>query len=330
MLYTTKEIPKNPIHVSIKLISNGYEWREMMNLHSLRIFVEVAARGSVTAAADALSISQPAVTAHIRKLERDLDIKLLAPQGRGIALTPEGRFLYEKARRIFDWEREIESQLEEIKQGKRGKLRVASTFLPSHYLLPKWLADYKQQYPQADVEIRAGNSQQSLERLLRCQADLAVVTNESWDEHLPIRRRHITDVAFWFIVPAGHPFAGRTVSLEALMREPFLLREKGSSTRERLFSLCREHGVSPPKVGLEYHGLIESIQSVKAGYGTMLAPEPAVRELVERGEVGRVFVDGVAIKRPVYVCTREEDGGLRPSAARFLEMILPPCMRAWG
>ncbi|MFY0544352.1 LysR substrate-binding domain-containing protein [Brevibacillus sp. H7] len=292
-----------------------------MNLHALRIFVEVASRGSVTTAADALSISQPAVTAQIRKLEQELGIRLVYPEGRGIALTHVGRFLYEKARRIYDWEKEIELQLAEIMEGKRGKLRVASTYLPSHYLLPAWLASYKRQYEQVEVEIRTGNSQQCMERLLQYQADLAVIANESWDER-PIRRYHIAGVAYWFIVPPGHPFAGQEVSLEQLMREPFLLREQGSSTRERLYSLCREHGVSPPRVGLQYHGLIESIQSVRAGYGTMLAPEPAVREMVARGEVGRVRLSGIEIKRPVYLCTREDESDQRPTVARFLDMVL--------
>ncbi len=170
------------------------------------------------------------------------------------------------------------------------------------------------------MEIRTGNSRQSIERLLHCQADVAVITNESWDDP-SIRRRHITDVDYWFIVPRGHPFADQEVSLEQLMQEPFLLREQGSSTRERLFSLCREHGVNPPRVGLQYHGLIESIQSVKAGYGTMLAPEPAVREMVASGEVGRVRITGIDIKRPVYVCTRQEDHEQRPTVARFLDLI---------
>ena len=71
--------------------------------------------------------------------------------------------------------------------GTKGKLRLASTYLPSHYLVPKWLAAYKQVHEQVEIEIRTGNSQQSIERLLRCQADLAVITNESWD-NLPIRR----------------------------------------------------------------------------------------------------------------------------------------------
>lgn len=295
-----------------------------MNLHALRIFVEVAARSSVTLAADALSISQPAVSAQIRKLEQELGLTLVLPEGRGIALTGEGQLLYEQARRIYDWEKEIESQLAEIRSGTRGKLRVASTNHPSHTLVPKWLAAFKREHENVDVEIRSGNSQQSIERLLRCEADLAVITKESWND-LPIRRLHIMDANYWFILPASHPLAGKEVTLERLMQEPFLLREQGSSTRERLFSLCREHGVKPPRVGLQYHGLVESIQCVRAGYGTMLAPELAVREMVARGEVGRVLLPGIEIRRPVYLCLREDDIGHRPAVARFLEVIMGSC-----
>ncbi|MED1645596.1 LysR family transcriptional regulator [Brevibacillus agri] len=292
-----------------------------MNLHALRIFVEVALRQSVTEAAAALAISQPAVSAQIRKLENGLGVALVAPRGRGIALTDEGRFLLEKARRIYDWEREIEWQLAEIKQGKKGKLRIASTYLPSHYLVPKWLAAFKRQYEQVDVEIRTRNSAQSIELLLGGQVDLAIVIKESWDE-LPVRRVHMTDVLYWFILPADHPYAGKEVSMEQLVQEPFLLREQGSSTREWLFSLCREHGVKRPRVGLQYHGLVESIQSVRAGYGTMLAPALAVKEMVDRNEIGRVTVPGVEIKRPVYICTREEEVSHRPVVERFLGMVL--------
>ncbi|KZE44664.1 transcriptional regulator [Brevibacillus parabrevis] len=293
-----------------------------MNLHALRIFVEVASRQSVTAAAEALSISQPAVSAQIRKLENELGLSLLTPDGRGISLTDEGRFLFEKARRIYDWEREIESHLAEIKQGEKGKLRIASTYLPSNYLVPKWLAEFKQHYEHVDVEIRTRNSLQSIELLLGCQVDLAIVIKEAWEDDLPVDRVHMTDVLYWFILPAAHPLAGKEISIEQLVQEPFLLREQGSSTREWLFSLCREHGVRRPRVGLQYHGLIESIQSVRAGYGTMLAPALAVEEMVERNEIGRVTVPGVEIKRPVYICTRAAESSHRPVVERFLAMVL--------
>lgn len=292
-----------------------------MNLHALRIFVEVATRGSVTAAADALSISQPAVSAQIRKLEHELCVSLVRPAGRGISLTDEGRFLAEQGRSIYEREKEIEAHLAEMREGTIGRLRVASTFLPSHYLVPKWLAAYKQAYPQVEVEIRTGNSRQSVQRILHGEADLAVITNEVWDDR-PIRRTHLLDVDYWFIVPPRHPFAGQQMELQQLVQEPFLLREPGSSTREKLFALCREHQVPLPRVGLQYHGLIESIQSVRAGYGTMLAPEMAVRELVSRGEVGRVYVPGIEIKRPVYLCLRDDAHELRPAIRRFLGQVL--------
>jgi len=208
-----------------------------------------------------------------------------------------------------------------MREGTVGRLKIASTFLPSLYLVPKWMAVYKQAYPQVEVEIRTGNSRQSIEWILHGETDVAIITNEVWDER-PIRRTHLLDVAFWFIVPPRHPYAGQEIPLKQLVLEPFLLREPGSSTREKLFSLCLEHQVPVPRVGLQYHGLIESIQSVRAGYGTMLAPEMAVRDLVARGEVGRVFVPGIEIKRPVYLCLRDGAHAQRPVVERFLQTML--------
>ncbi|USG66674.1 LysR family transcriptional regulator [Brevibacillus ruminantium] len=291
-----------------------------MNLHALRIFVEVAAHGSVTAAASSLSISQPAVTAQIRKLEGELGSRLFAAKGRGIALTPEGQFLFAKARRIFEWEKELEKEWKELQAGRLGKLRLVSTYVPSLYLVPGWLAVFKKRYPQVQVEIFTRNSEQSVYHLLHNQADVAVITNESWDD-LPIKREYVADVPYWFIVPGDHPLAGQEVPLKVLMREPFILREKGSSTREKLFSLCEENNVPLPTVGLQYHGLVEAVQSVKAGYGAMLVPEPAVSDLVKRGEVGRVRVTGIEIRRPIYMCTRLEDSQPKPVAARFLDLV---------
>ncbi|WP_228728300.1 LysR family transcriptional regulator [Brevibacillus composti] len=129
-----------------------------MNLHALRIFVEVAAKGSVTDAAASLSISQPAVSAQIRKLEAELGRPLLQAKGRGIALTAEGQFLFAKARRIFEWERELEREWVEVKAGRCGRLRLASTYLPAHYLVPSWIAAFKRRHEQVDVEILTGNS----------------------------------------------------------------------------------------------------------------------------------------------------------------------------
>src|ERR1700730_3703587 len=101
----------------------------MLNLHALRLFHHVAELGSVTKAAEQLNISQPAVTSQIKKLERELGLQLLSPQGRGILLTDAGTRLAIKSGRLFALERNIEQTIGDYKQGKAGRLLVVATYL---------------------------------------------------------------------------------------------------------------------------------------------------------------------------------------------------------
>ena len=82
-----------------------------MNLHALRIFTNVAKLGGITAAANSMLLSQPAVTIQIRKLENEIGAKLIEGKGRGIQLTPEGKFLYEQGMRLFYLEAQIDEKL---------------------------------------------------------------------------------------------------------------------------------------------------------------------------------------------------------------------------
>lgn len=289
-----------------------------MNLHALRVFVEVAKNRSVTKAAEALSLTQPAVTAQIRNLEKEVGLQLLSARGRGIELTAEGELLYAKARRIFDWEKELESFLQEVRSGQAEKLRLFATNLPANRLLPKWLAAFKKRFPAVEVNLQTGNSKQAFDQLHRYQADISIVAG-GWEEK-GITREILFHDEMWFIVPSDHPLAGQKVPLDVLMNEPFLFREKGSSTRELLIALCRAHNVPIPKVGLQFNGMNEAIQSVLAGYGTMLVPEMIVKEYVLSGQAARVFVEGVQLKRPISICKREGEE-LALLAQSFVGMI---------
>ncbi|MGP7819328.1 LysR family transcriptional regulator [Niallia sp. 01092] len=291
-----------------------------MNLHSLRIFTTVASLKSVTKAAEALLISQPAVTIQIRKLENEIDLKLIETDGRGIKLTDAGDFLFKQAESLFDMEKEIENKLEHLKKGEFEKLRIASTYLPANFLLPSWLAKFKKEYPLVNVELYSGNSNQVMKKLIHYKTDIAIVVKEEW-RNTDLNLYQIIDIDYWFIVPRGHKYDGKEVLLSDLIKEPFLLREEGSSTRDILFSLCKIHGVPAPHIGLQFHGLNESIRAIISGYGIMLAPSLAVKEHIERKEVGRVKVKGIKIKRPVYLCMRKRDKERSLAINYFLSLI---------
>lgn len=283
-----------------------------MNLHHLRIFYEIAVTGSVTQAAERLLISQPAVSAQIRRFEAKLGVTLLRPEGRGVRLTEAGIELSKYARRVFALEREAERRLSDLREGRMGTLRIGGTNLPGHYVLPELMARFKRQHPGIEVHLQNANSRTIFDRLHACELDLALMAG-GWEEP-GIQREMLCEDELWFIVSPEHRLAGQEVELEELVGEPFLLREEGSSTRQRVVSLFEMRGL-PLRVGLVFAGLLETTRAVAAGYGVAVVPSLAVRELA----VARVRVRGVQIPFSLSVCRREDEV---PSATAgfFLEL----------
>ncbi|MEW9673860.1 LysR family transcriptional regulator [Ammoniphilus sp. 3BR4] len=288
-----------------------------MNLHALRVFFEVANRKSVTGAAINLSISQPSVTAQVRKLEKEIGLNVLEPDGRGIRLTEAGELIFLHAQRLFAMERELEMKLHDLREGKIGTLKIASTGLPANLLLPKWVASFKKQNPHVDIILNVVNSTEANRQLLHYEADLAFIAGIS--KHPDICYEKLFDDELWFIVPKGHRLDSKMATLEEMMKEPFFMREEGSSIREQLLALCRIHDLSPPKKALQYNGMNLSIKTIQEGYGAMLVPALAVKTMVENGEIGRVFIEGIDIKRPIYFCSRKNDLS-SPIAQAFYEV----------
>lgn len=291
-----------------------------MNLHALRVFMEVAKENSLTKASKKLLISQPAITMQIKKLEQELGLKLVCTNGRGIKLSEAGQFLFDNARYLFKLEESIENKLIDFRNQKKESLRIASTYLPASYFLPKWLAEFKKIYSDIDINLYSNNSQETIKNLLSHNADVAFVVKEKWVSP-ELNMIHLCDVDFWFIVSSSNKYAGKIIELSQLLKEPFLLREKGSSTRELLLSICKKNDLPMPNIGIQFHGLTESIQTVIAGYGVMLAPSLMVDKYLERGEIGIIKVNGIDIKRPIYLCQRSNDNNVSISMQKFIKLI---------
>jgi DNA-binding transcriptional LysR family regulator len=295
-----------------------------MNLHALKIFHEVAFHGSVTRAAETLHISQPAVSAQIRKLEQELGLALLAPKGRGILLTETGEIVYRQAQRMVGLVANMNTILHEYTTGITGTVRIASTSLPANCLLPGWIASAPDNQPHsgnAGVQfvITTTNSRTARELLEQYQVDLAFIGGES-EGSAALEQHLLLEDEIWFIVPPEHRLAGQHTSLADIMKEPFVMREPGSSMRELLIGLCRVHRLSVPRIALQFNGLNETIRAVIAGCGANLLSALEVREYVKRGDVGRVFVDDVKPVNPISVWTRRQDP-LQLAAEHFLKHV---------
>jgi len=275
-----------------------------MNLHALRVFYTVAELGSVTRAADRLRISQPAVTAQIRNLERELQVELLSPQGRGISVTEVGRMLAERATQLFAMEADIELQINGYRQGKQGVLRIAATYLPANFLLPYLIASFKQQYPDVDIRLTTANTKDAIARLQEFNVDVAFIGGDRL-EYPELQRVDWIEDACWFVVPPDHRYAGLEVSFSQMMQEPFVIREQGSGMRERLLTYCQMHHITPPTIAVEMNGSQESIRAVMAGCGAMFVSSLEVREEIDRGQIARVKVREIDASNPISIYTRE-------------------------
>jgi len=212
-----------------------------MNHAQLRAFHAVATQGSFTAAAEALQLTQPTLSDHVRGLEKRFGIKLFERRGRGVALTGMGHALLEITRRQFALEAEAEQLLARAQGIMSGTLRVAAD--GPHLIVPL-LADFNRRYPGVELSIDFGNSERVLGELFALRADVAVLPDLDPDPRLhalPLRRDRL--VCF---VNRGHAWARRrSIRLAELASERLVMRETGSTTRAVFEQTLRRAGVQP-------------------------------------------------------------------------------------
>ncbi len=291
-----------------------------MNLHGLRLFYMVAKIGSVTIAAEQLKISQPAITAQIKKFERENGITLFLPQGRGIRLSEIGRQLVKEADAIFEIESRIETLIDNYNQGKSGTLKIAGNYLSTNFLIPMWVAKLKQSNENVNIEVSTMNTEEATNQLASYEVDIAVLGNGAIKYVDKINFTKIMDDDLWFVVSTDHKYADKKVSLADIMLEPFIMREKGSYARVLLESLCYVNGIGLPKVAIEFNGLHETLMASASGYGVNFCSSIAAREFVDMGKLSRVYVDNINIKNEIVICVRKNEK-VSSLVKKFIDII---------
>lgn len=214
-----------------------------LDLWQLEIFCTVAEQRSFSRAAEMLFLAQPTVTNHIASLEKRLGVKLFDRTTRKVTLTPAGKLLYRHAKTLL---REHEQALQELAQfvgGLTGTLTFSASTIPGQYILPKLLAQFHRKFPSVTVVMHLGASGQILDGVLSGEWELGIVGVRP---HEPLL--HITPL--WhdeivLIVSPEHPWAQQgEVSVSELVRQPLVVRERGSGTRSTLEQFLAKHGIS--------------------------------------------------------------------------------------
>jgi aminoethylphosphonate catabolism LysR family transcriptional regulator len=211
-----------------------------MNLTQLRSFHAVATAGGFVAAADLLNVSQPTLTAQVKALETEFGIELFYRRNRRTELAPAGRDLLAVTTRLFLEEQEARELLAAAKGLRTGHLRIGAVG-PFH--VTEMLAPFAQQHPGIRLSVSIGNSADVQGELLDYKTDIAVLAHIDPDERLTTipYRRHPVRV----FMRADHRLAGRgTIRLAELAGEPFIARERGSTTRRAFDAAVAERGIA--------------------------------------------------------------------------------------
>lgn len=288
-----------------------------MNLHHLAVFHAIADTGSVSAAAENIHISQPAISRELKTLEGRLGVELFERMPRGMRLTEAGTLLHGYSQRIFALERNAENAMEDYLGLGVGSLEIGASQTTGNYLLPEILARFREAFPNIRLTLEVSNTETVARGVEQYRYALGFV-----EGLLPVGNFEVTSLRGDRIVPvvaANHSLAlNPPRSLRALAAVPALLRESGSGTRQVIENAFLQHKLSL-NCASEIGNSEALLRAAVAGAGLVWLPELCVADALASKTVVRLPTRGLKIERNLSLI-RLNDRHLSPSAAAFEQM----------
>ena len=271
-----------------------------VKLESYRVFKEVAEVGNITAAAQALYISQSAVSQSIKQLENDLQTRLFSRNSRGVTLTAEGRMLYEYVRSAMGLLETGEAKLSQTRELQMGQLIIgASDTVTSQFLLP-YLDSFHREHPAIHIQIVSGRSHKVLGLLRSGKVDIAFAstpTDLTSLETYPCFPTHSI-----FVAGAGYPCDfDHVYSLEEMSAFPLILLERKASSRLYLERFFLQNGLKlNPEIELGARSLLVDLAAI--GFGVAGVTEEFVTRDLESGRLRQLKTSFQIPPRSVDMC----------------------------
>lgn len=265
-----------------------------ITLRQLEVFTEVLKSGSTTQASVVLALSQSAVSAALADLEGQLKVLLFDRVGKRLVINEHGRLLYPKALALLEQAGEIE----QLFLHDSGALRIAASSTIGNYMLPEMIAHYRKDFPATPLELNVGNSQEVIVAVADFRVDLGLIEGPC---HMPelVTQPWLEDELVVFAAP-DNPLAQQSLTLEALASAPWILRERGSGTREVLDHLLLAH---MPNFQLVMElGNSEAIKhAVRHGIGISCLSRRVVEEQLASGVLVELKIPLPPLKRTLYL-----------------------------
>jgi DNA-binding transcriptional LysR family regulator len=292
----------------------------MLDVRRMRVLKEVAAQGSFSAAAEALSFTQSAVSQQVAALEREAGTKLVERRARGIRLTPAGEALVSHADAILTRLDDAEQELAAIAGLRGGRVRVASFQSAGATLVPRALGEFHRRHRDVDLSASTAELGEARDLLRSGDIDLAIVMDFEAKPLLypDLDTEHLLNDQYYIALPSGHPLADKPrVALADLSDEDWINSCPGTSCDEVVVGACRAAGFDP-RVAVECDENDQMQAFVAGGLGVALWPQLALAH-VRPGVVVKP-VAGAQVERRVHAATLA--GAYRSAATEAMLAIL--------
>ena len=266
------------------------------SLRQLEIFVAISRTGSVSRAAEALSLSQSAMSTALSELERQFNLQLFDRVGKSLRINETGQQLLPRAVELLDRAKEIENLL----QGHAGfgHMRIGATLTVGNYLATILVARFLQEHPESRIQLQVHNTSTIVQQIANHELDLGLIEGDCNHPDIEVQP-WIADELVVFSAPNHSLASQRKVSLAQLLQEDWILREKGSGTRETFDRAFHSHH-SKLKIRLELEHTEAIKRAVESGLGIGCISRLALKDAFRRGSLVPISTPNLDLSRFFY------------------------------
>ena len=292
-----------------------------LNFHQLYIFQTVASHLSFSRAAEALEITQPAVSIQVQELERFLGITLFHRRPRGLRMTDSGDAVLAYSQQIFSLSSQLMNTVQEMEGLKSGHLVLGASTTPGEYVLPLVVGRFRQVYPGIHVKLAIGNTQTIIQRILDRDLDLGMVGDHVEEYSSELEMVDYQEDEIVLVTAPSHPAAslGR-LTPEQVVDLGLVAREEGSATRRSAESQFQKLGVTP-NIVVELGSNQAVKQAAAAGGGIGIISRLGITAELKAGMLTVLEVAGWECRRTLTL-VQPRDRYLSPSQRAFREFLM--------
>lgn len=294
----------------------------MFDLHHLKVFIKVFEYRSFSGAADALFLSQPTISEHIKTLESHFGTKLFNRTGRIAIPTQAGDILRQHALTIMANMKDAQNVMESFSDISRGQLLLGASNIPGQYLLPAVIGSFKNNFPEIKITLKISDSRAIVDSVISGELEIGFVGAKF--NHKNLHYKKVAQDKLVVIVYPDHPWAvkGKINDPSKLVKEPFIIREYGSGTRRSVVDILNNMEIDIKKMNIIAEmGSNEAIrQGIKAEIGISILSEIAVADDIEWGKLVPVIMPDAVLEREFFLVTHTRRN-LSPVSKKFLASV---------